>query len=90
MNNNTKKIEKSIESVKSSLPGNEASSIKLRVVEDVYQKGSSEGGIKGLFETVLRKFRVATHALALIPLYIGASICIGLSLQPSILFFTLD
>jgi acetyltransferase-like isoleucine patch superfamily enzyme len=60
---------------------------KLHAVEDVYQKGSRQTGIKGLFEKVLRKFRIATHALALIPLYIGASVCFGVSLQPSIHLF---
>jgi len=57
------------------------------VVEDVHQTGSREGGMKGLFETVLRKFRIATHALALVPLYLGSSVCFGISLQPSIYFF---
>ncbi len=71
----------------SSGPAVDALRKKLCAVEDVYQKGSREGGLKGLFETILRKFRVATHALALIPLYIGASVCFGLSLQPSIHFF---
>ena len=65
----------------------EPTQAKLRAVEDVFQKRSHEVGLKGLFETILRKFRIATHALALIPLYVGASICFGVSLQPSIHFF---
>src|SRR4051812_26934870 len=81
MSNSIKKLEVVPDPIK------ESPAMKLRAVEDVFQKGSRESGIKGLFEKVLREFRIITHALALIPLYVGASICFGVSLQPSIHFF---
>ncbi|MEO5969641.1 MAG: hypothetical protein ABIQ95_06910 [Bdellovibrionia bacterium] len=68
-------------------PISKAIPTKLRPVEDVYGKGSRHSGLKGIFETILREFRVITHMLAMIPLYVGASVCFGISLQPSIHFF---
>ncbi len=48
-------------------------------------QGSSHGGLAGLFETLLRRFKVGVHALTLLPFYVIASICLGLAATPGVL-----
>jgi hypothetical protein len=54
---------------------------------DVDSQDSSLEGLRGHYEQILRRYKVLTQALTLIPLYGLASVIFGLSLVPSILFF---
>jgi hypothetical protein len=48
---------------------------------------SSHKGLKGIFETALRRFKVAMHLVATLPLYALGSICIGVAFLPGIATF---
>ncbi len=48
---------------------------------------SSHKGIRGFYEGLLRRFKVVTQVLTLLPLYIVGSVCIGLALLPGIYTF---
>ena len=56
---------------------------------DVDPQGSQHKGLGGLFEIVLRRFKLAVHVSVLMLLYGLASLCIGASLVPGILFYRL-
>jgi hypothetical protein len=45
-------------------------------------QGSSRRGIAGLFETLMRRFKVAVHAITLLPFYAIASLCLGFAATP--------
>ena len=51
---------------------------------DVDAKISDLGGIAGLLESALRRFRVASYLIALIPLYIIGIFGIGISATPGV------
>ncbi len=51
---------------------------------DLDPGASAHKGVGGLIETLLRRFKVFAHIGALIPLYLIASACIGLSLAPGL------
>lgn len=48
---------------------------------------SDHKGIKGLFESTLRRFKSATHLVTMIPVYGLACLILGLSLTPGIFVF---
>lgn len=54
---------------------------------DLETTHSEHRGLKGLFETTLRRFKVATHLLTMFPVYGLACLVLGLSLTPSIALF---
>ena len=54
---------------------------------DVDAKTSDLTGIAGFFETLLRRFRMASYMIALIPLYVIGILGMGLSATPGVLFF---
>lgn len=54
---------------------------------DLDSHNSHHTGIKGLFEKLLRRFKVFMHSATMIPIYIGASFVLGISLVPSIYLF---
>lgn len=49
-------------------------------------EGSSQGGLIGFFEAVLRKSKALVHALVLIPCYGVAALCLGLAAAPGVYF----
>jgi acetyltransferase-like isoleucine patch superfamily enzyme len=62
--------------------------IKTEKRELLDPQGSAHGGFAGLFETLLRRFKVAVHALTLLPFYAIAAICLGLAGTPGVLLMT--
>ncbi len=56
--------------------------------EDVLSQISDRPGIAGIIETFLRRFRIISYILALIPLYIIAIIAMGISATPGVYFFS--
>lgn len=54
---------------------------------DLDKVTSEHKGIKGLLESSLRKFKLLMHIGLLIPTYILASLCLGVSLVPGIYLF---
>jgi len=57
--------------------------------QNIDPQNSQYGGIAGFYETLLRRFKVATQILTLMPLYILGSVCMGLALIPSIYLYHL-
>ncbi len=55
--------------------------------EDVDSTTSGKQGIGGIFERLLRKFRVGAFLAALMPLYLVGILAMGVSTTPGILFF---
>jgi hypothetical protein len=55
--------------------------------EDVDATTSSRGGIAGILESALRRFRVASYLIALIPLYIIGILAMGISATPAVYLF---
>lgn len=51
---------------------------------DLESTGSEHKGLKGIFEIILRRFKVLTQLLLIAPLFIAASAIIGLSAMPGI------
>jgi acetyltransferase-like isoleucine patch superfamily enzyme len=66
--------------------GNEARHGKRRI-ESTDPQGSRHGGAAGLFEALLRRFKIAVHAVTLIPFYAIAAIGMGLAATPGIFLF---
>ena len=58
--------------------------MSTRPREDTESKSSSQRGMKGLFETALRRFTSFVHSLVLVPLASLFFTCIGLALTPAI------
>jgi hypothetical protein len=57
------------------------------IIEDVDAISSDRGGVAGFFEMLLRRFRVGSYIIALIPLYIIAIAAMGISATPSVYLF---
>lgn len=57
-------------------------------IENVYSKTSSKKGVAGFLEMLLRRFRIVSFILALIPVYFLAIFAMGLSATPGIFVFT--
>ncbi len=55
--------------------------------EDVYKLTSDRGGITGFFETLLRRFRIASYLVALTPLYLIGICAIGVAVLPGVYLF---
>lgn len=55
--------------------------------EDVYSTTSNKKGLGGFFEAVLRRFRIATYLIALIPLYLVCIASMAISAIPGVYFF---
>ncbi len=51
---------------------------------DVNSKSSNRTGVSGLLETILRRFRLVSYLIALIPLYLIGIIGMGVSLLPGV------
>src|SRR5262245_16868998 len=56
-------------------------------LENTDPQGSSHEGAAGLFEAMLRRFKIAVHAITLIPFYALAAIGMGLAATPGIFLF---
>lgn len=56
-------------------------------IVDVDTTKSEHSGLKGFFETFLRRFRTTTFILALIPVYFIAALVMAISATPSVYFF---
>jgi len=56
---------------------------------DVEAVTSERSGIGGLFETLLRRFRVASYVIALIPLYLIGILGMGISATPGVYLFNI-
>ena len=54
---------------------------------DVNATNSDREGLAGFFETILRKFRLASYIIALVPLYALGISCMGISASPGVYFF---
>lgn len=54
---------------------------------DLDSKGTEHGGIKGLFEVLLRRFKVIMHIATMIPVYFFACLVLGVCLVPGISLF---
>ena len=54
---------------------------------DVNAKSSQRSGLSGMAETALRRFRLMSYVVALIPLYLIAILAMGLSATPAVYFF---
>ena len=54
---------------------------------DLNSTKSELSGIKGLFERLLRRFKVATYLLSMLPIYLFACLVFGASLTPPIFLF---
>lgn len=56
--------------------------------QNVDIKSSSYSGLKGIFETFLRKFRTICFIMALLPLYSLGAVCMGIGILPGAYLFT--
>lgn len=54
---------------------------------DLNTTDSEHGGLKGLFERLLRRFKVGMHLLTMFPIYLFACVIFGTSLTPAVMFF---
>ena len=54
---------------------------------DLNATSSEHTGLKGLFEKMLRRFKVAGYLLTMLPIYLFACFVFGLSLTPAVMFF---
>jgi hypothetical protein len=54
---------------------------------DIEAKTSTRRGLFGLLETALRRFRLVSYIIALIPLYIIGILAMGISALPGVIFF---
>lgn len=54
---------------------------------DLESTHSNHGGIKGLFERLLRRFKVAMHVATMIPVYLFACVVLGVCMVPGISVF---
>lgn len=54
---------------------------------DLESTHSNHGGIKGLFERLLRRFKVAMHIATMIPVYLFACVVLGVCMVPGISVF---
>lgn len=66
-------------------PNQKASKSGLR--EDVDTTTSYRGGLAGIFETALRRYRMGSYLIALIPLYLIGILAMGISATPGVFLF---
>ncbi|MBW1649606.1 MAG: hypothetical protein JRJ44_02800 [Deltaproteobacteria bacterium] len=55
--------------------------------ENFDSKVSERSGIAGILESMLRRFRIATYLILLIPIYLIAVLVMSISAAPSVFFF---
>ena len=60
---------------------------KSEVKEDVDTTTSDRRGFAGILESALRRFRVGSYIIALIPLYLIGILAMGISATPGVFFF---
>lgn len=48
---------------------------------------SSHRGLKGVFETILRRFKNFVHLMTMMPVYLFACLCLGVCLTPGVALF---
>jgi len=65
----------------------EIKNIKKKKTIDIDTTSSNLTGYKGLFEKTLRKFRITTYLVALLPIYVLAAVIMGISATPGVYFF---
>jgi hypothetical protein len=58
-----------------------------KIYEDIDATTSQLSGISGFLETGLRRFRLISFLLTLIPLYLVAALVMGISATPGVIFF---
>lgn len=58
-----------------------------RKMEDVDASTSSRGGLAGILESALRRFRVASYLVALIPLYLMCILAMSIAAIPAVAFY---
>ena len=56
-----------------------------KVLIDTDPSSSSHSGLKGIYETLLRRFKTLMYLATLVPLYLLAGLLLGVALTPSIL-----
>lgn len=61
--------------------------IKNTGQEDVDSTTSARTGLAGFMESILRRFRVGSYIIALIPLYLLGILAMGISATPAVFFF---
>jgi hypothetical protein len=63
--------------------------IAEKIREDVDTTTSNRSGLAGFLETLLRRFRLASYLIAMIPLYAIGMLAMGISAAPGVYFFQL-
>ena len=61
---------------------------KTQMKEDVNSKVSDKSGIAGILESILRRFRIISYLILLIPIYLIAILAMSISAAPGVFFFT--
>lgn len=56
--------------------------------QDIDATKSTQSGVKGFLETLLRKFRTFCYLIALVPIYILGAVCIGIGILPGMYLCT--
>jgi hypothetical protein len=59
----------------------------IKKVEDVDASTSDRGGLGGILETTLRRFRVASYLIAMIPLYLLCILAMSIAATPAVAFY---
>lgn len=54
---------------------------------DLNSRKSERRGLGGIFENSLRRFQILGHLMMLAPLYLSASLCVGLAVSPGYFLF---
>jgi hypothetical protein len=61
--------------------------LKIKPIEDVDASTSNLGGLAGILESILRRFRMASYLIALIPLYLLCILAMSIAATPGIFFY---
>ena len=59
----------------------------IKKIEDVDASTSERGGLAGILESVLRRFRVASYLIAMIPLYLLCILAMSVAATPAVAFY---
>jgi len=60
---------------------------EIKKVEDVDAPTSDRSGLAGILESILRRFRMASYLIALIPLYLLCILAMSIAATPGIFFY---
>jgi len=66
---------------------NSKENTEKKKIEDVDASTSERGGLAGLLESALRRFRVLSYLIALIPLYLMCILAMSIAATPAVLFY---